>query len=101
MRLFAAAFAIVPVPILLFVALITLLIGTDHPNGKWSDRHKLPASRRSSREEYGSPRLVNDTENSPAQEKLKDDDNNALVNVNVKEAPRIGMSFAIFTELFH
>lgn len=38
-----AAFAIVPVPILLFVAIITLLVGTDHPNGKWSDRHKNAA----------------------------------------------------------
>ena len=33
------AFAIVPVPILLFVALLVLLVGTDHPNGKWADRH--------------------------------------------------------------
>ncbi|GJE85170.1 nitrate transporter [Phanerochaete sordida] len=37
-----AAFAIVPVPILFFVALLTLLVGTDHPNGKWADRHKVP-----------------------------------------------------------
>lgn len=35
-----AAFAIVPVPILLFVAILTLMVGTDHPNGKWADRHK-------------------------------------------------------------
>jgi MFS transporter, NNP family, nitrate/nitrite transporter len=35
-----AAFAIVPVPILLFVAMLILVFGTDHPNGKWSDRHK-------------------------------------------------------------
>ena len=35
-----AAFAIVPLPILFTVALATLIFGTDHPNGKWSDRHK-------------------------------------------------------------
>ncbi|EIN13059.1 nitrate transporter [Punctularia strigosozonata HHB-11173 SS5] len=37
-----AAFAIVPVPILLSVAALTLLIGTDHPAGKWQDRHDVP-----------------------------------------------------------
>ncbi|KAL4063927.1 major facilitator superfamily domain-containing protein [Scleroderma yunnanense] len=35
-----AAFAIVPVPILLTVAAAILIFGTDHPTGKWSDRHK-------------------------------------------------------------
>ncbi|KAF7795296.1 hypothetical protein EIP86_006450 [Pleurotus ostreatoroseus] len=35
-----ASFAIIPLPILLFVALITLLFGTDHPNGRWAERHK-------------------------------------------------------------
>ncbi|KAG2067853.1 nitrate transporter [Suillus decipiens] len=34
------AFAIVPVPILLFVAAAILVFGTDHPAGKWSDRYK-------------------------------------------------------------
>ncbi|KAG1736105.1 major facilitator superfamily domain-containing protein [Suillus paluster] len=38
-----AAFAIVPVPILLSVAVATLIFGTDHPAGKWSDRHKVVA----------------------------------------------------------
>ena len=37
------AFAIVPVPILLLVAAATLIWGTDHPAGKWSDRHKAIA----------------------------------------------------------
>lgn len=32
------AFAIVPVPALLFVALITVVFGTDHPKGKWAQR---------------------------------------------------------------
>lgn len=39
-----AAFAIVPVPILLFVAAITLIFGTDCPAGKWSQRHDVPAT---------------------------------------------------------
>ncbi|KAJ7156527.1 nitrate/nitrite porter [Mycena crocata] len=39
-----AAFAIVPVPILLFVAAITLIFGQDHPAGKWSQRHTVPAT---------------------------------------------------------
>ncbi|KAK4703292.1 MFS transporter, NNP family, nitrate/nitrite transporter, partial [Phenoliferia sp. Uapishka_3] len=39
-----AAFAIVPVPILFFVAIITMIFGTDCPAGKWSQRHSLPAS---------------------------------------------------------
>ncbi|KAK4702453.1 MFS transporter, NNP family, nitrate/nitrite transporter, partial [Phenoliferia sp. Uapishka_3] len=39
-----AAYAIVPVPILFFVAIITLVFGTDCPAGKWSQRHTLPAS---------------------------------------------------------
>ncbi|KAJ7719244.1 nitrate/nitrite porter [Mycena maculata] len=39
-----AAFAIVPVPILLSVAVIILVFGQDHPAGKWSQRHTLPAT---------------------------------------------------------
>ncbi|BGP16635.1 hypothetical protein JCM10213_000449 [Rhodosporidiobolus nylandii] len=39
-----AAFAVVPVPILLFTAIITVIFGTDHPAGKWSARHTLPAT---------------------------------------------------------
>jgi NNP family nitrate/nitrite transporter-like MFS transporter len=38
------SFAVVPVPILLFVAFITLYYGTDCPAGDWSARHTLPAS---------------------------------------------------------
>ncbi|KAJ7847087.1 nitrate/nitrite porter [Mycena olivaceomarginata] len=39
-----AAFALVPVPILLSVAALTLLFGQDHPAGAWSQRHTLPAT---------------------------------------------------------
>jgi len=35
-----ASYAIVPVPALISVAVLTLLFGTDHPAGKWSDRHR-------------------------------------------------------------
>ncbi|KAI6043495.1 major facilitator superfamily domain-containing protein [Pisolithus marmoratus] len=38
-----AAFAIVPVPCLLVIAIATLVFGTDHPAGRWSDRHKAIA----------------------------------------------------------
>lgn len=31
-------------PILLFVAAITLIFGQDHPAGEWSQRHTLPAT---------------------------------------------------------
>ncbi|KDE09326.1 hypothetical protein MVLG_00642 [Microbotryum lychnidis-dioicae p1A1 Lamole] len=39
-----AAFAIVPCPILIFVAILCLVFGTDCPAGKWSERHTMPAS---------------------------------------------------------
>ena len=34
-----ASFVIVPVPCLLLVATAVMVFGTDHPAGKWSDRH--------------------------------------------------------------
>jgi NNP family nitrate/nitrite transporter-like MFS transporter len=39
-----AAFAIVPVPILLITAVLVILFGTDHPAGTWNQRHTLPAT---------------------------------------------------------
>lgn len=39
-----AAFAIVPVPILIFVALLCIFLGTDCPAGRWEERHTLPAA---------------------------------------------------------
>jgi len=44
-----AAFVVVPVPILLLVAAATMIFGTDHPAGKWSDRHNAIAH------EHGGP----------------------------------------------
>ncbi|PSS36912.1 hypothetical protein PHLCEN_2v1230 [Hermanssonia centrifuga] len=37
-----AAFPIVPLPSLIFVAVLTIVFGTDHPNGKWANRHLPP-----------------------------------------------------------
>jgi hypothetical protein len=39
-----AAFAIVPVPILLLTAALIITFGTDHPAGMWNQRHTLPAT---------------------------------------------------------
>ncbi|KAL7410258.1 putative high affinity nitrate transporter [Mrakia frigida] len=39
-----AAFAVVPVPILLLTAVATMLLGTDCPSGPWSARHQTPAT---------------------------------------------------------
>lgn len=39
-----ACFAILPVPLCLGTAALTLLFGTDHPAGKWSQRHNTPAT---------------------------------------------------------
>ncbi|GAA5999897.1 hypothetical protein JCM10207_005961 [Rhodosporidiobolus poonsookiae] len=47
-----AAFAIVPVPCLLLVAAATVFFGTDHPAGKWSARHTLPATAVAARQGY-------------------------------------------------
>lgn len=35
-----AAFVIIPVPFLILVAVSVMVFGTDHPAGKWSDRHQ-------------------------------------------------------------
>lgn len=39
-----AAFAIVPVPILLATSVLVMVFGTDHPAGRWSERHNIPAA---------------------------------------------------------
>ena len=31
-------------PVLIFVAVLTLIYGTDHPAGKWSECHNIPAT---------------------------------------------------------
>ena len=88
-------------PILLAVALVTLLVGTDHPNGKWSDRHKMNTSLPSAAIVNGTPRASEDVEASrempgPSADTSKaektDVEKNA-VNVDVKEVMPSGMLF--------
>ena len=75
-------------------------MGTDHPNGKWSDRHKKPASSRSSGGEYGLPQVDDDPEHSLNEEKSKSNDVNITVDTDVKEAMSIGILLVFFAELF-
>ena len=94
-----AAFAIVPVPILFAVAIVTLLFGTDHPNGKWSDRHKMNTSLPSAGIADGTPRTSDDLEASPGMSMPKPETPKAekaetekdAVNVDVKEAMPSGV----------
>lgn len=72
------SFAVVPVPVLLFVAVLTLAFGSDHPAGKWSQRHTLPATAAETAQDHA-PHL----DHSELQEK-KD-----AVSVNVIAAPNI------------
>ncbi|KAH9836835.1 major facilitator superfamily domain-containing protein [Rhodofomes roseus] len=66
-----ASFAIVPVPVLLTVAALTLIFGTDHPNGKWEDRFARPsASFRDDVEHVAGPEDTSSTGN--ASSNLKD-----------------------------
>lgn len=50
-----AAFAIVPVPVLLFVAALVFFVGTDHPAGKWQDRHNIAGAKLRSAARNSSP----------------------------------------------
>ncbi|KAF5334644.1 hypothetical protein D9611_011951 [Ephemerocybe angulata] len=38
------SFVAVPAPVLILVAVLTLIFGQDHPAGKWSQRHNIPAA---------------------------------------------------------
>lgn len=82
----SAAFAIVPVPILIFVALITLIFGTDHPNGKWADRHKMNTSLATAGVDGATPRMSDDMEAHRVGEKPEAEKTEDAVNVDVKEA---------------
>lgn len=72
-------------PILFAVAAVTLLVGTDHPNGKWSDRHKINAPLANIASQDGTPRMSDDLETNRVQEKHKDDKDERPINVDVKE----------------
>ena len=83
----AAAFAIVPVPILLFVAIVTLLVGTDHPNGRWADRHRMNTSIRRATVQNSAARLSDDMETGKPLEDTssKDEKGDNAVDVDVAE----------------
>ncbi|KAF7367593.1 Nitrate/nitrite transporter [Mycena sanguinolenta] len=63
------AFAAVPVPILLSVAVLTLVLGQDHPAGAWSQRHNLPATAVAL--EHGHHVYIDANEQTPAEHKDK------------------------------
>lgn len=96
-----AAFAIVPyvfslsrikisfyaefsAPILLFVAVLTFIFGQDHPAGKWSERHTLPAAALAVKEGHHIPldhpekKTISSSE---ASKDEKDPEGNAAVSV--------------------
>jgi NNP family nitrate/nitrite transporter-like MFS transporter len=75
------AFVAVPVPALLLTAVATLLFGTDHPNGKWSNRHSVPATSLSIRAGHR-PVLDGDE----IAEKNKSSDSEEAVTTNVYDA---------------
>lgn len=97
----SAAFAVVPVPILLFVALITLIFGTDHPNGKWSDRHKVPVPLPSGDGKCETPQMNDDLEASSVKEKSKSDGAEKTASVDVEEViPHGGTAYYTFLDQF-
>ncbi|CAE6377573.1 unnamed protein product [Rhizoctonia solani] len=72
------AFVVVPVPVLLSVAALTMVFGWDHPAGRWEDRHKLAAH-------SAVPGHGVFVEEREADEKDSDKEKNQDVNVQVKE----------------
>lgn len=81
-----AAFAIVPVPILLSVAVLTLIFGTDCPAGPWSDRHTLIRPPLSRNEESG---------HFVSNEKHKDEEKGAKA-VDLQPIEKEGNKFPLF-----
>ena len=96
-----AAFAIVPcvfflarikigfysefsAPILLFVAVLTFIFGQDHPAGKWSERHTLPAAALAAKQGHQIPLDHSDKKTTSSSESSKDEkdaEGNAAVSV--------------------
>jgi len=78
---FYAAFS---APILLFVAVLTFIFGQDHPAGKWSERHTLPAAALGVEDGHQIPldhpdkKTISDSESSKDE---KDPEGNAAVSV--------------------
>lgn len=73
------SFAAVPAPVLIFVAVLTLIFGWDHPAGRWEDRHHVPAA--ALQDELNQPEPQNDSESDLEKAKKK-----AQVSVHVVEA---------------
>ncbi|KAL4078756.1 major facilitator superfamily domain-containing protein [Scleroderma yunnanense] len=80
-----AAFVIVPVPFLLLVAAAIMVFGTDHPAGKWNDRHKAIAH---GREDQESVRVLEDEKAYATPNESKDDpEKSSLADIQVTAAP--------------
>jgi len=74
------SFVVIPAPVLLIVAVLTLIFGQDHPAGKWHERHNIPAAG-----------LTTDDQDIPPTSPSSDDDSDlekkkAQVSVHVVEA---------------
>ncbi|KAG1716820.1 hypothetical protein ID866_342 [Astraeus odoratus] len=87
-----AAFAVVPVPFLLTVAIAILVFGTDHPAGKWSDRHKAVMHKVS---EVEMDRTIEEKAISSGGEDLEKKDPSADVQVTVGPAENSNLVSAL------
>jgi len=77
-----ASFVVVPVPFLLLVAAAMMMFGTDHPAGKWSDRHKAIAhSRELAESEDEKPYIT------PDDGKVDSEKKGGLADIQVTVAP--------------
>lgn len=82
-----AAFAIVPAPILLFVAVLTFIFGQDHPAGKWSERHTLPVAALAAQQGHQIPNIQPEKSLKSSSESSKDEkDPEANAAVTVRPA---------------
>ncbi|KAH0839337.1 major facilitator superfamily domain-containing protein [Lanmaoa asiatica] len=86
-----AAFAIVPVPVLLSVAAAILVFGTDHPAGRWSDRHKVGAATCRISGVEPKKAIEEEKRNKGATDAEKDTDGSANVKVTVKSVEHLNM----------
>ncbi|KAG6884420.1 hypothetical protein C0993_011292, partial [Termitomyces sp. T159_Od127] len=68
-----ASFAIVPLPCLLLVAVMTLIFGQDHPAGKWSERQNLLAATTTENQGGHTPPFHADNEKALSNKKDKSD----------------------------
>ncbi|KAL4065998.1 major facilitator superfamily domain-containing protein [Scleroderma citrinum] len=90
-----AAFVIVPVPFLLLVAAAIMVFGTDHPAGKWNDRHKAIAH---GREDQESVRVLEDEKAYATPNESKDDPEKNMISeldCAVNEPLTLGLALKI------